>query len=145
MPGPEEAASWLGIREATWRRSTRCRVLGEGHHVSRERSAAGDLDLRPAYRGRRKLLLWSALGFMSLAAPLVVLTSMYRGHFTFGDSSRLNYAYFVNRVPYFLLEVMKTAGAQLAVSNEVPPTSQAVGWTHIPESPYYYIDLRSWN
>jgi hypothetical protein len=58
--------------------------------------------LTPAFRGRRKMLLWSGIGYAIVAAPLVVAMSIHCGHVTFGDAGRLNYVWYVNRVPHDL-------------------------------------------
>jgi hypothetical protein len=42
-----------------------------------------------------------------------------------------------------VLELMRAAGARILVCNSVPADATTDGWTRIPDSRYYYIDLRS--
>ena len=50
--------------------------------------------------GRRQVLV-ALLGFALVCAPLVLLLSLQKGRFTFGDTGRLNYAWWIGGVtPY---------------------------------------------
>ncbi|HKY03473.1 MAG TPA: hypothetical protein VJQ56_01220, partial [Blastocatellia bacterium] len=46
-------------------------------------------------------VLVALLVFFSLSAPFITAISLTKGRLTFGDSARLNYAWFVNGVPRF--------------------------------------------
>jgi hypothetical protein len=49
---------------------------------------------------RRARLPWLVLPALALCAPLVVVQSVSQGHWTFGDTGRLNYEWYVNGVPH---------------------------------------------
>jgi len=56
----------------------------------------------PGLRGRKRLLLLSAVSFAFVVAPLVLAVSFHSQRLTFGETGRLNYAWLVNGVPYEL-------------------------------------------
>jgi hypothetical protein len=50
----------------------------------------------PSTNASRKALLWSFLVFLVTSAPLITLLSAQVGKLTFGETGRLNYAWYVN-------------------------------------------------
>jgi hypothetical protein len=66
----------------------------------------------PDRHGRRRLALAAAV-FLLGVAPYVATLSLRQGHPTFGEAGKLNYAWYVNRVPYPWIG--RTAGAGLPV------------------------------
>lgn len=50
----------------------------------------------------RKAAAYATATFLAVAAPLVILLSVHSGHPTFGSSARLNYAWYVQRVPKWI-------------------------------------------
>jgi hypothetical protein len=57
----------------------------------------------PARNPRRAVLslLSACIAFLIVTAPFISGLSRQKGHFTLGDTGRLNYAWYVNRVPQF--------------------------------------------
>jgi hypothetical protein len=56
--------------------------------------------LHPIVRTVKQRMLWSVLAMCLVACPLVIGLSSKYGRLSFGESSRLNYAWHVNHVPY---------------------------------------------
>jgi hypothetical protein len=47
-------------------------------------------------------ILFSILVFMAVVSPYVYALSEYKGHFTIGESGKINYAWYVNNTPLFV-------------------------------------------
>jgi hypothetical protein len=102
-----------------------------------------------ARRDRRRALLPLLAGgaaFVLVAGPFVVALSLDEGHPTFGDSGRLNYVWFVNRIPYPHWVSDDSAGTPLHPTRHVsvdPPIyefAEPVGGTYAPwyDPPYWF-------
>lgn len=80
-------------------------VLGIGYWIKTILFPAGVIflaiaALAPALRGRKRFLFLSASAFLVVIAPLVIAMSLHCNRLTFGETGRLNYAWFVNNVPF---------------------------------------------
>jgi hypothetical protein len=82
---------------------------------------------------RRRHLPWLAAPVLVIAAPLVVVQSVSQGHLSFGETGRLNYAWYVNDMPH-------TPGrSELADVTRArdPEKSAAVRLTRVPKTILY--------
>lgn len=85
-----------------WRFALLGLVLGTGYWTKAILFPLGLVILATAYWWKRSLPGWvqrifvAALVFLCVSAPLIVLLSRQKGRLTFGDSGRLNYAWFVS-------------------------------------------------
>jgi len=77
-------------------------ILGIGYWTKAILFPLGLVTLAAAYSWKRSLRGWgrrmlvAALIFLCVSAPLILLLSRQKGRFTFGDSGKLNYAWFVS-------------------------------------------------
>ncbi len=103
--GPAGAGVTCGIsgpQTKIWRFVLYGLILGIGYWMKAILFPLGFVTLGAAYWWRRSLPGWgrrilvAGLVFLCVSAPLILLLSRQKGRLTFGDSGRLNYAWFVS-------------------------------------------------
>jgi hypothetical protein len=101
-------ALWLeSTPPSVWRFGLFGLVMGIGYWVKAILLPAGILILAatffaPGLRNRKFLLVASIATFLLVSVPLAVAISRHCGHVTFGETGRLNYAWYVKGVPHDL-------------------------------------------
>jgi len=100
-----------------------------------------------ADRGGRKGVLIAAGSFLIASFPLVAALSYSKGRITFGESGRLNYAWYVNDVPYSTLwedelphSPVKIAGNPVVLKLNGPARST---WPIWYDPTYWYDGIRA--
>ncbi len=89
----------LRPRDTLWKFALFGVILGIGYWTKAALFPLGFVTLAVGYWWRRSDSRWrigmvvSGFVFLCLAAPLILLLSMQKGRFTFGDSGRVNYAW----------------------------------------------------
>lgn len=92
----------LRASDKIWRFVLYGLILGIGYWMKAILFPLGFVTLGAAYWWRRSLPGWgrrilvAGLVFLCVSAPLILLLSRQKGRLTFGDSGRLNYAWFVS-------------------------------------------------